>query len=56
MEFPLFFASVDVCKGEEFGEDGETVLNKSLGGFTYVRLHILWDLMEMIQFVSDHSD
>jgi hypothetical protein len=48
VKFPLFLAGVDVGEGKEFGEDGETVLNKPFGSFADMRLHLLRDLMEMI--------
>ena len=56
MKFPFFFASIYKSEVQEFGEQIETVFDETFWCFSDVISCFFWDFMEMIQFVSDHSD
>ena len=56
MELPLLLAGVDVGEGQQFGEDGEAVLDEAVGSLANVRLHLLGDLVEVVELVPDHPD
>lgn len=56
MKFPLLFASVDKSKVKQFREKFKAILYKAFWGFADVEFDILWDLMKMIELVSDDSN
>jgi hypothetical protein len=56
MQFPLFLARVDVGKVEQLREEPEAVFDEVIGCLSDVNFDVLGDLMEMVEFVSDHAD
>lgn len=56
MELPFLLAGVDVGKGQQLGEDGQTILDEAFRCLADVRLHFFGDFVEVVELVPDHPD